>query len=305
MARWINIASLLFENEHYRGKTGARETVLAELREKMQRLAGTGLDLLATSEGVEAIGMSMDEAESIDQPGDFLKLYMDFARREKCHVAGSLKLKEKGKIYNAIVFIDDCGIPVGNYRKTFLTSTELDLSLTPGKGAAVFDTKIGRLGGLICFDLNFRELRDEYAKLKPDILVFASMYHGGYVQALWAHECRSFFVSALQYPGGGILDPLGTPLSVTDCYNKVARSEINLDRAVVHLDFNRDKFGDIERKYGKEVRIQTPPNLGPAIIYSNSEKRSAYDIVREFGLELLDDYFARMRSTNEKYRLRP
>lgn len=298
MAKWVNIASLLFEAQHHCGQAGAREAVLAELREKMQGLSGIGLDLLAVSEGVAAIGMSRDEAESLGQPGDFLNLYTDFACREKCHVAGSLRLKEKGRIYNAIVFIDERGIPLGSYRKTFLTAGELDESFTPGKGAVVFDTKIGRLGGAICFDLNFRELRDEYVKLKPDILVFASMFHGGFVQSLWALECRSFFVSALPFLGGGILDPLGAPLSISDCYNKTARAEINLDRAIVHLDFNRDKFGDIERKYGHEVRIQIPPNIGPAIIYSNSNTRSADDIVREYGLELLDDYFLRMRAAN-------
>ena len=120
------------------------------------------------------------------------------------------------------------------------------------------------------------------------------------MQSAWAFECRSFFVSALPFIGGGILDPLGTPLSITDCYNKTARAQINLDSVVVHLDCNREKFIDIERKYGDKVRIQIPANIGPAIIYSNSKNRSAGDIVREFGLELLDDYFDRMRSANKK-----
>lgn len=298
MAKLVKIAAPLFENEHYRGRPGARNAVLAELREKMRKLSKTGLDLLVLSEGVEAIGMSMDEAESLDKPGDFLKLYMDFARAEKCHVAGSLKLKEKGRIYNALVFIDDRGIPIGSYRKTFLTAGELDQSISPGKGAVIVDTKIGRLGGVVCFDLNFSELRKEYAKLKPDILVFASMFHGGFVQSVWALECRSFFVSALQLNGGGILDPLGTPLSITDYYNRIAGAEVNLDRVIVHLDFNREKFDAIEHKYGNDVRIHIPPNIGPAIIYSYSKTRSAADIVREFGLELIDDYFSRMRTAN-------
>lgn len=302
MAKMVKIAAPLFESEHCCGKSGARDAVLAELREQMQKLSQTGLNLLVLSEGVEAIGMTMDKAESFDKPGAFLKLYMDFARKEKCHVAGSLKLEEKGRVYNAVVFIDDHGNPIGSYRKTFLTSSELDQSISPGKGAVVVDTKIGRLGGLLCFDLNFRELREEYAKLKPDILIFSSMFHGGFVQSAWALECRSFFVSALTSLcfGGGILDPLGTPLSAVDCYNKIARADINLDRAIVHLDCNCEKFPDIERKYGKEVRIQIPANIGRAIIYSNSKNRSAGDIVREFRLELVDDYFARMRSANKK-----
>lgn len=302
MAKMVKVASLLFESGYCQGQPDIREKVLAELRRNMQRLAHAGLDLLVLSESVESDGMSMDMAESLDKPGEFLKLYLDFARAEKCHVAGSLKLKESGRIYNAIVFIDDRGVPAGIYRKTFLTAGEIDQGMSPGKGATIVETKIGRLGGVICFDLNFRELCAEYAKLRPDIMVFASSYHGSFAQSEWAFTCRSFFVSALPFHGGGIIDPLGTPLCVTDCYHNVAVAEINLDRVIVHLDYNRDKFDAIERKYGSNVRIQIPPNLGPAIIYSNSKSRSATDIAREFKLELLDDYLERLRIANKKQR---
>ena len=80
---------------------------------------------------------------------------------------------------------------------------------------------------------------------------------------------------------------------------------VNLDRAMVHLDLNWPKFPEIERKYGDEVRIDIPPNLGPALIYSESDKRTAMDIVREFGLELLDDYFERSVKMNAANRTSP
>lgn len=302
MSKYVNIAAPLFENEHSRGKKDAEKLVLRELREQMKQLSGTGLDLLVLSEGVEAVGMKMDDAESPDKPGVFLNLYMDFARKEKCHVAGSLKLKVKNRVYNSIVFIDDKGGFAGSYSKTFLTIGELEDGLTPGDGAKIIDTKLGRLGGAICFDLNFRELRNEYIRLKPDILVFSSMFHGGLLQQTWAYECRSFFVSALQFLGGGILDPFGRVLSLTDYYNGIARAKINLDRVMVHLDFNRDRFPEIQRKYGEEVKIDIPANIGPALIYSESDKRSALDIAEEFKLELLDDYMTRACKANSERR---
>lgn len=302
MSRYVKIAAPLFKNEKSRDENDASAIVLSELREYMNRLSGTGIDLLVLSEGVEAVGMDMASAESPDKPGEFLKLYMDFARKEKCHVAGSLKLKDKNRIYNSIVFIDDKGGFIGSYSKTFLTIGEIEQGLTPGKGAKVFDTKIGRIGGAICFDLNFQELRNEYAALKPDIIAFASMYHGGLVQQTWAYECRSFFVSALPFLGGGILDPFGQALSLTDCYNDIAMAKINLDRVMAHLDYNRDKFPEIRKKYGNEVKIDVPANIGPALIYSESEKRTALDIAQEFKLELVGDYMERARKTNLKAR---
>jgi len=242
----------------------------------------------------------VDEAESVSRPGRFLRKYRQFAKSERCHVAGSVKTERGGKAYNSIAFFDDGGEIIGVYEKCNLTPGELEAGLSPGDGARVFETRIGRLGGIVCFDLNFEWLRFQYRGLKPDILCFASMYHGGLMQGIWAYECRSFFVSALPFIGCGALDPFGRPLALSDCYTQIARAKLNLDRAMVHLDFNREKFPEIERKYLGEVLIDVPPNIGPALIYSLSEKRSAQDLVEEFKLEPLDDYFARSLRLNGK-----
>jgi predicted amidohydrolase len=300
--KFVNVASVQFQCEALRGGAGAHEAVLRNTREVLDSLRGYGLDLVVFCEGVEAVGQTMAQAESVDEPGPFLRAYAEFAAAERCHVAGSVKLREGGRVYNSIVYIGPDGGIIGAYYKTFLTRSELEEGVTPGRGAMVFDTAIGRLGGIICFDLNFPQLRAQYKALKPDVLTFASMYHGGLMQEMWAYDCRSFFVSALYFMGCGVLDPFGRPLRVTDCYTKIARAAINLDRAMVHLDYNREKFPDIEKKYLGEVVVDIPPNIGSALIYSLTDKRSAMDVVKEFELTLLDDYMARSVQENEAAR---
>jgi hypothetical protein len=86
---------------------------------------------------------------------------------------------------------------------------------------------------------------------------------------------------------------------VNDCYHPIARATVNLDRAFVHLDGNRDKFAEIERTYRDEVIIDIPPDIGSAMIVSQTARRTALDVVRDFGLELLDDYFARSARERE------
>ncbi len=299
MAQFVKIASVLFRTRAQRCELDAHEIVLRETAETLRGLEGYGLDLVVFCEGVEAFGQTIRQAEEVDRPGAFLGLYRDFARRQRCHVAGSVKIREGGCVYNSIAFLDRDGIVRGCYHKVNLTAYgEIPAGLTSGSGPVVVETDIGRLGGIICFDLNFEEIRRQYRALRPDILCFASMYHGGLMQPLWAYECRAFLVSALPFIGGGILDPFGQPVALTDCYNSVAKATVNLDRAMVHLDLNREKFPDIERKYGERVRIDVPPNIGPALIYSQSPDRTAMDIVREFDLELLDDYFERSLAAN-------
>ena len=298
MSKFVKIASVLFETEAERGADNAREVVLNETSKVLDNLKGHNLDLVVFSEGVEAFGQTIEEAENIQKPGEFLQMYAEFAVSEKCHVAGSVKIIEEGNVYNSVAFIDPKGDILGVYHKTYLTIGEIEAGLTPGRGAVVVESEIGRLGGAICFDLNFDDIRQQYRDLNPDIIVFPSMYHGAFMQQMWAYECKSFFISALQFHGGGVLSPLGQPLAMTDCYNNIAITTINLDRAIVHLDYNMEQFQDIKRKYGENIKIDIPADLGSALIFSQSDQVSAMDIVNEYNLELLDDYFDRAVKLN-------
>lgn len=298
MSKFVNVASVQFVTKAERELGEARNIILQELDKAFTGLRGYGLDLVVFCEGVEAYGQSVDSAEDVSKPGAFLRKYIEFATSEKCHVAGSMKTTRGGKAFNSIVFVSPKGDVLGVYEKSNLTQGEHEIGLTPGDGAVVVESEIGRLGGIICFDLNFEWLRNEYRAKSPDILCFASMFHGGIAQEFWAYDCRSFLASSLYFHGCGIRDPFGRPLAMTDCYNTVAKTRINLDRAMVHLDFNREKFPDIERKYKGEVIVDVPANIGPALIYSMTPKRTAMDIVEEFKLELLDDYLDRSLKLN-------
>jgi hypothetical protein len=72
---------------------------------------------------------------------------------------------------------------------------------------------------------------------------------------------------------------------------------INTNCRVLHLDFNRDKFADIIRKYGRRIEIRNPGSVGTVTLLSNDSKLQVDDVVKEFGLETLTDYFTRSRQT--------
>ena len=291
MAKLVNVAAVQFTKEHLTGQPNVRAMVVDDTAATLQKLRGLGLDLVVVSESIEALAQTLTEAEEVQRPGTLLTLYQEFASAERCHVVGSVKLRDAAGVHNSLAFIGPTGRILGAYHKTFLTRSEIEEGLRPGTGAVVVDTAIGRLGGAICFDLNFAELREQYAQLRPDIITFASMYHGGLAQGWWAYSCRAFFVAALPFHGGGVLDPFGLPVALTNCYTTTARARINLDRVLVHLDYNVAKFPAIERQYGADVQIAIPPNIGAAMLSSCSTKRTALEIAQEFDLQLLDDYF--------------
>ena len=85
------------------------------------------------------------------------------ARELKVHVVLPIyeKGKEKNVIMNSSILINDEGEIAGIYRKTHPFPTERLGGggwTTPGKEAVVVDTKLGKIGMIICYDGDFPEL---------------------------------------------------------------------------------------------------------------------------------------------------
>ena len=178
----------------------------------------------------------------------------------------------------------------------------MDQGIKAGSETPVFQCDFGSVGCVICFDLNFDELREKYEKLKPDIMLFPSMYHGGLEQSKWAYSCRSFFVCSFGSTDAPseIRNPLGEVVASSTNYFNYAVATINLDRKLVHLDYNWEKLIALKKKYVDKVIIADPGKLGVVLITSEHSKISAADMVKEFNIELVDDYFNRARIHRNK-----
>jgi predicted amidohydrolase len=275
------------------GGSGTRpplEAALQQWHQAEERFDGTGVDVVVACEAMAAVGQSASDAEDVGRPGPILSAYMDTARRNHCTVVGSAKIAEADAVYNAQVVVGPNGTVLGRYRKTFITAGEAAAGFAPGPGAEVVETPAGRIGGVICFDLNFTELRAAYHRLAPDLIAFSSMYHGGHVQQSWAYETRAFFVAACKDVLSEIRDPFGRVLAAATAYSQVAIARVNLDRLVVHLDGNQELFAEIRRRYRDGVRIEAAPDLGVALISCEAEELSSADLLRAFPLIPLDPY---------------
>lgn len=217
------------------------------------------------------------------------------ARRHGCYVAYPAHTEAAdGTWRNAMQLIDREGNVMGAYRKNHLTPDEhTRANILYGREAPLFECDFGRVAAAICFDLNFEELLRRYAAEKPDLILFPSMYHGGLMQGYWAYACRSYFAGAVAGAPCTIVTPLGEVAASSTNYYSFITTRVNLDYAVLHIDENDAKFPDIKNKYGPAAVIHDPGYLGCVLLSSESADVTADDIVAEFGLERLDDYFAR------------
>jgi len=257
--------------------------------------------------------------EACDRPGGFgaekLRKYYQVrkdqvqqffaltARENKCYIVYSAyRVMPDGSRRNSSVLIDRKGNVAGIYNKNHPTIGEIENGTLCGKDAPDFECDFGRVAMAICFDLNFDELRLKYAKAKPDLIIFSSMYHGGLMQGYWAYSCRCHFVGAIagNATPSEIRNPMGQVIASTTNYFNFAVARLNLDCELAHLDYNWERLRKLKAKYGSKVKISDPGRLGSVLISSEHETVSVDEMIKEFEIELLDDYFARALAYRHK-----
>ena len=254
-------------------------------------------DLIVVPEACDrSNGMDNDEkAAYYAVRGDQIRdLFVETARENHCYMAYSAARRlPDGTWRNSTQIIDRQGEVVGVYSKNHLVVGELGEDGRCGKDAPLIQCDFGTVGCAICFDLNFDPIRLKYVEQRPDLILFSSMYHGGLMQAYWAYSCRAHFVGSIHGLPNAIISPVGETLASSTNYRNYVTAAVNLDCAVAHLDFNGPKFSAMRKKYGPKVRVHDPGFLGSVLISSETDELTVQDLIEEFEIELLDDYWAR------------
>jgi predicted amidohydrolase len=244
--------------------------------------------------------LSLDrQKEFLAYRGDeVLKFLQQIAKANRANIVyPTYFLDENNKLRNSSLVINRDGELIGSYHKNHLVIEEHEkLGISYADEPVVLDLDFGRVGLAICFDLNFEELLQKYRKLRPELLVFSSEYHGGMMQNYWAYSLRAYFAGSIRPPAlSGIVSPLGETLAHSTNYFNYVTEQINLDYFVIHLDGHWDKLRKMKDKYGPKVKIHDPGNLGSVLITSECHEVSAKDIIVEFEFEELDSYLDRVR----------
>ena len=112
--------------------------------------------------------------EFIDEKGFARKAFQEIAKKYKIDiVCGSVLEKQNNKTYNTAYYINSQGKIKCKYKKIHLWLTEKNC-ITPGKETKVFNTKYGKIGLIICWDLIFPEVFRKMVRKGAEIIICPS-----------------------------------------------------------------------------------------------------------------------------------
>ncbi|CAI8789262.1 N-carbamoyl-D-amino acid hydrolase [compost metagenome] len=101
--------------------------------------------------------------------GPSAQLWIDFASKHSVYIVAGLAERDGMRLFNTSILVGPDGF-IGKYRKAHLWNLE-KLWFTPGDlGFPVFDTPIGRIGMLICWDIWFPEVPRILSQQGADII---------------------------------------------------------------------------------------------------------------------------------------
>lgn len=299
MARIVRISSISFGG----AAAGERrpERALKEALTLLQRAALDRPDIVCLPETFTGLGCGTAEwattAEEV--PGPTTDAVGAVAREHRMYVLCPMVRRDGGHLRNSAVLLNRRGEPACIYDKIHPTIGEIEAGILPGTSPGLFETDFGRIGCLICYDLNFRDVMEGLAEGEAEVVFFPSMYPGGLQLRAWAHDLGAYVVSAFTREGSAIVDPLGRVLIESQGYQRIISRELNLDRAVLHIDYNEKRWPAIKEKYGPGVEIDVATPEAAFMLVSYLPDVTVRDLIREFNLELRADYFARANAVRE------
>jgi len=120
------------------------------------------------------IGLRLEEFA--DNSQKYCKHFQKLAKQYKINIVpGSIIEKEKLGIYNTTYYIDSEGEVKGKYKKINLWHPE-KLYLNRGNEISVFNTKFGKIGLIICWDLMFPEIFRKMLRKGVNIVICTSYW---------------------------------------------------------------------------------------------------------------------------------
>jgi predicted amidohydrolase len=231
-------------------------------------------------------------AEDETGSGPITSMIADVAKKQKCYITCPVITKKEGRYYNSSILIDRSGNRTGVFHKVRPTITEIvpgdyfkGGGITPGKMTPpVFKTDFGTVGLQICMDAawwfgSWKSLKESGA----EIVLFSSQ--AGYGNYLRHHAwLNQYYIVSSTGEDARILDMTGDVIESDGLFARWTCAAINLEKVMLHIWPQVNKFDAIQKKYGRKVRFRIYHEENWATLESRDPGIKVMDILREYEL---------------------
>jgi len=239
-----------------RGNSSSEENV-EEFCRVAKQAGEKECDIVVLGEAMTLIGRwdknhcDPDVAQPI--PGPATDRLGEVAKKYNMYIVACLDERDGPGVYCTAVLIDRRGKVAGKYRKVTIPREELASGVTPGNDFPVFDTDFGRIGMMICFDLQYTRPAQALAYQGAEIIL-APIWGGNEILAQARTIENQVYMAICGYDMRSVIyAPWGKLLAVAETENRpcVAYADIDLNDRKVY----REKFlGDMRLRFFREMR---------------------------------------------------
>lgn len=260
---------------------------LAVLPETLNRWRGDG-PLSPVRDPIEAI--AMPDWEEVCAP------LIDCAAELSLAFTLPLVIPEGEGFVNCF-YLYDGDQRIGRYVKRYPTPGELEAGVQPGNEPPT-EWRGRKIGGAICFDLNFHNCYADQVAAGAEIFLCPSLQHGG--DQVNYYAARFVRPVVLSYPAWSrVIDRLGHNVAAIGYRLEalrfgygipIAMADVNFDAEVFHFDFNHQCIEPVISDHGDVIDLTFDQDNARFQLASRSEDLTVADLVAEYGLVPLRHY---------------
>jgi len=247
--------------------------------------------------------ISVNQAVDYEKLTDMCRAVL-FAKAKQLgsYIVAGLHEMIDGKLYNVAWLIDRNGELAGRYIKYHPVDYEMEKGVYPGSEIPVFETDFGKLGILICFDIDWPDIWTEMGNQGAEMVVWISAYEGGYPLYAYAAGNAYYVVSSVRANRSRIIDKSGKVLETSSKWANWAFKQIGMDKTMFHIDSQFPKLIRLQKELGQKITLETYEEEGRFMIESNDPDWPMDRIIKEYALVTFKEYHDRVARMNDSAR---